>query len=143
MALTVTAVMVTGVSDPAELGMPAAPPHPPEVGLAALNLNLTAVVETPAKVNLGEKLPVPVILHATDPVALGGGAALPTPSPTTADRLTNSANATPVMPISRPVLMALKLRRRRLLVMCIPRSVKPQNLWSGERKSLPDLISRC
>lgn len=92
---TLTAWIVTGVTVPAELMTPAEDVQPPDVGEAPLNLNFTAVVATPVAVSFGLNLPVPLILHETEPEALRGTAPL-TPSPITVTVVMASTKTAPI-----------------------------------------------
>src|SRR5450756_2024919 len=92
--LTTTELIVTGVRNPAELGIPALPPQPP-AGDAPAKWNFTAVIGVPLAVSFGPNPPVPLILHATDPVACGSAAPL-TPSPTTVTVAMDSMKTAPI-----------------------------------------------
>jgi hypothetical protein len=124
--LTVTVVIVTGLRKPAELGTPADDVHPPDVGDAPANLYFTPVMAIPGSVSFGPNLPVPVILQLTDPVALGGGAAPLTPSPTAVHIV--------IVSIAAAVIPSI------LRFMVLPQSARPPTFGNARWPSRHDSV---
>jgi len=63
---TATELTVTAVRDPAESGMPAAPPQPP-AGDGPTEWTFTTVTDNPVAVGFGPDPPGPLIMHETAP----------------------------------------------------------------------------